>query len=53
MRGRTTILVSHRRLLAERADRVIVLDGARVVEDGPARELEARAGPFRALFGSA
>jgi ATP-binding cassette, subfamily B, bacterial len=53
MRGRTTILVSHRRLLAERADRVIVLDGARVVEDGPARELAGRAGPFRALFGSA
>jgi ATP-binding cassette subfamily B protein len=53
MKGRTTILFSHRRLLAERADRVVVLDGARVVEDGPVRELVARAGPFAALFGSA
>jgi ATP-binding cassette subfamily B protein len=53
MRGRTTILISHRRLLAERADRVVVLDGARIVEAGPARELVARAGPFAALFGSA
>jgi ATP-binding cassette subfamily B protein len=53
MRGRTTIVISHRLLLAERADRVIVLDGARVVEQGPARELLAREGAFAALFGSA
>ena len=39
LRGRTTIVISHRRLLAERADRVVVLDGSRVVESGPAREL--------------
>jgi len=50
MRGRTTIVISHRRELAERADRVAVLDGARIVESGPARELRARAGAFAALF---
>jgi ATP-binding cassette subfamily B protein len=50
MRGRTTLVISHRRVLAERADRVIVLDGAHIVETGPARELLARAGAFATLF---
>jgi ATP-binding cassette subfamily B protein len=50
MRGRTTILISHRRELAERADRVAVLDGARIVESGPARTLHAQGGAFAALF---
>ena len=46
MRGRTTIVISHRPALAERADRVVVLDGARVVESGPARRAPApAAGP--------
>jgi ATP-binding cassette subfamily B protein len=53
LRGRTTIVISHRRILAERADQVVVLDGARIVERGPARELLAREGPFAALFGRA
>jgi ATP-binding cassette subfamily B protein len=51
MRGRTTILISHRRDLAERADRVVVLDGAKVVETGAPRELAARRGAFTRLFG--
>jgi ATP-binding cassette subfamily B protein len=51
MRGRTTILISHRRDLAERADRVVVLDGAAVVETGTPRELAGRRGPFARLFG--
>jgi ATP-binding cassette subfamily B protein len=32
MRGRTTILITHRRELASRANRVVVLDGARLAE---------------------
>ena len=52
MRGRTTIVISHRRDLARRADRVVVLDGARIVEQGTARELILRDGPFTALFGA-
>ncbi len=51
MRGRTTILISHRRELALQADMVVVLDGARVTEQGPPRELLRRAGPFARLFG--
>ena len=50
MRGRTTILISHRRELALQADRVVVLDGARVVEYGTPRELAARDGAFARLF---
>jgi ABC-type multidrug transport system fused ATPase/permease subunit len=50
MRGRTTILISHRRDLAERADRVVVLGGACVVESGTPRELAARGGAFARLF---
>jgi ATP-binding cassette subfamily B protein len=53
LRGRTTLVISHRRLLAERAHHVVVLDGARVVESGPARELIAREGAFATLFGRA
>ena len=34
MRGRTTILVSHRLALARRADRVVVLERGRIVEEG-------------------
>lgn len=50
MRGRTTILISHRRDLAQRADRVVVLEGAAVVETGTPRELAARGGAFARLF---
>ena len=34
MRGRTTILITHRREVAMAADHVVVLDGARVVDQG-------------------
>jgi ATP-binding cassette subfamily B protein len=50
MRGRTTILISHRRDLAQRADRVVVLEGASVVETGTPAELAARGGAFARLF---
>jgi ATP-binding cassette subfamily B protein len=51
MRGRTTILISHRRDLALRADRIVVLEGASVVETGTPRELSARDSAFARLFG--
>ena len=50
MRGRTTILISHRFELARRADRVVVLDGARVVETGAPTALLAAGGAFADLF---
>ena len=50
MRGRTTILITHRRELAMAADYVVVLEGARVVDEGRPHELAARAGVFATLF---
>jgi ATP-binding cassette, subfamily B, bacterial len=52
MRGRTVILISHRAELACDADRVIVLDGARIVEEGPPAALLAAGGAFARLFGA-
>ena len=48
--GRTGLLVAHRLSTTERADVVAVLDGGRVVQQGPRRELATRPGPFRALL---
>jgi ATP-binding cassette subfamily B protein len=53
MRGRTTILISHRLELAMQADRILVLDGARIVESGAPHELLERRGSFARLFDSA
>jgi len=50
MRDRTAIVITHRFHLAALADRVIVLDGARVVETGTAEALVARGGAFARLF---
>ncbi len=50
MRGRTTILITHRLDLAMQADRVIVLDGAKVVETGTPSDLHLGRGAFATLF---
>jgi ABC-type multidrug transport system fused ATPase/permease subunit len=49
MRDRTTVLITHSITLARTADRVVVLDGGRIVQDGPPEELLATPGPFRGL----
>jgi ATP-binding cassette, subfamily B, bacterial len=53
MKGRTTILISHRLELACQADKVVVLDGARIVESGSPHELRSLQGAFTKLFGTA
>ena len=50
MLNRTTVLITHRLELAQRADRVLVIDGARIVEEGAPRVLQDRRGPYRDLF---
>lgn len=50
--GRTTIIITHRLALARRADRVLVLDNGRIVEDGPPAQLMERQGPFVSAFAS-
>ncbi len=50
MRNRTTVLITHRLELARRADRILVISGARVVEEGAPAELIRARGPFHRLF---
>ena len=52
MRHRTTIVITHRHDVARRADRVLVLDQSRVVEQGTPSELLSRSGRYADLFGS-
>ena len=49
MRGRTTIVIAHRLSTVRDADRVVVLDGGRVVEVGSHDELMAEGALYRRL----
>jgi len=48
--GRTTLLVAHRLPTAAGADRVVVVDGGRIVEQGPHAELLARGGRYAEMW---
>jgi ATP-binding cassette subfamily B protein len=50
MRNRTTIVITHRLDVASRADRVLVIDGSRLVEQGSPAELAMRTGRYADLF---
>ncbi|GGK87584.1 ABC transporter ATP-binding protein [Planomonospora parontospora subsp. parontospora] len=47
--GRTALVIAHRLSTVETADRVLVMDGGVIVEDGPPEVLIARAGRFAGL----
>ncbi len=50
MENRTTLVIAHRLSTVEKADRIIVMDGGRIVESGTHSELIARNGQYAALY---
>jgi ATP-binding cassette subfamily B protein len=52
MRGRTTLIVTHRLATIHRVDQIVVLEHGRVVEQGRGPELVARGGVYAKLYAS-
>ena len=49
-RGRSALLISHRFSTVRMADRILVLEGGRVLESGSHADLQARGGRYAELF---
>ena len=50
MRGRTTLIITHRLATVHGLDRIIVLEHGHVAEDGTGPELLAKNGPYAKMF---
>ena len=49
IQGRTTLMIAHRLSTLKRANRIIVVDGGKVIENGPPEELLAMKGKYYKL----
>src|SRR5205085_4513569 len=49
MQGRTTIVIAHRLATVLKADRILVMDGGRIVEEGTHQSLVAKGGIYARL----
>lgn len=50
MKGRTTLVIAHRLSTVEKADRIIVMDKGRIVEEGAHKELMESGGIYKKLY---
>ncbi|MCU0437598.1 MAG: ABC transporter ATP-binding protein/permease [Raineya sp.] len=50
MEGKTTVIISHRISSAKLADKILVLDGGQVIEQGSHEELMALKGTYKELY---
>jgi ABC-type transport system involved in cytochrome bd biosynthesis fused ATPase/permease subunit len=50
LEGRTSLVIAHRLSTIRAADRILVIEGGRIVEQGPHAELLARRGRYHELY---
>lgn len=50
MRGRTTLIITHRLATIHGVDRIVVLDEGRIAEEGTGPDLLAKGGPYARMF---
>ena len=49
MKGRTTLVIAHRLATVQKADRILVLDKGRIVQEGTHAQLVAKGGLYGRL----
>ena len=50
LKGRTSFIIAHRLSTVRNADRILVIDGGRILEAGSHRELMAKKGRYYELY---